>query len=245
MKEKKLFFIPFVISILLSYFSYGQTFEGSITYKRDIKVLNKMKSYGIGKEQLIAKMEMEGTWFDSLKISYKNGYYHQLNYSTDKSWVIYRPDSNSFFTIQEGEASDLVVVTNAGIDKEKKLNNKKPTVTLLDSTVELNGVKLEIVKIQWKSGAYYYYFNRSIFKTNPHNFIGHVYDGFYEYLKISNCYPVVIQKVVPGMMITTQTMVSFKKENISDSLFKLPKMVFDPELTKLTNGNSAIWKIIR
>ena len=104
----------------------AQDFEGTLTYFVDFKVSQKMLDMGMTKEMLKTRMESDGTWADTIKTSYKKGFYKQLNLSTDNSWVIYRPDSNKLYTFQDGEASDICTVTDPSVDLEHKMTGKMP-----------------------------------------------------------------------------------------------------------------------
>ena len=77
----------------------AQNFEGTLTYVSDIEISQKMLDLGISKDDLIERMVNDGTWTDTISTAYSNGYYKQLNLSREKSWVIYRPDSNKIYTL--------------------------------------------------------------------------------------------------------------------------------------------------
>ena len=113
------------ISTLLS----AQNFEGTLTYKVDFTIAQKMIDMGVTLDVLKKRMEEEGSWVNTIETSIKNGYYKQLNESKDKSWVIYRPDINMLYTLQEGEASDICVIMDASMDTEFKMLGKMPGAT--------------------------------------------------------------------------------------------------------------------
>lgn len=235
-----------IITILLLTFTTvlnAQNFEGTLTYSVDIKVSQKMLDMGMTKEILKSKMESDGTWVGTIKTSYKNGFYKQLNLSTDNTWVIYRPDSNKLYVFQDGEASNLCTVNDASIDLEHKMTGKMPIITLLDTIVLFNEYELKTVEVKWGLGTYYYLFSEKHFKTNSEQFKGHIYDGYYEFLKISNSLPIMIIKEVGGMMTITTSLVESNKDKLSDSLFQIPELEVDEELNLLNFGAGIIMTI--
>ena len=221
----------------------AQNFEGTLTYSVDFKVSQKMLDMGMTKEMLKANMESEGTWADTLITSYKNGFYKKLNLSTTNSWIIYRPDSNKLYTFQDGEASDICTVNDASVDLEYKMTGKMPVITLLDTLVKFNEYELKMVEVKWKSGTYYYLFSENHFKANPEQYKGHIYDGYYEYLKISKSLPIVIIKETGGMITITMSLAEYKEDKIEDSLFQIPELVEDEELNSFNFGAGKMMKI--
>ena len=221
----------------------AQDFEGTLTYFTDFKVSQKIIDMGMTKEMLKSKMKSDGTWADTIKTSYKKGFYKQLNLSIDNTWVIYRSDSNRLYTFQNGEASDICIVTDPSVDLEHKMTGKMPTVTLLDTLIKYEKYELKTVKVKWKSGTYYYLFDENHFKTNPENFKGHIYDGFYEFLKLSNSLPIQIIKEVGGMMTVTISLIDSAEYKINDSIFQIPELIEDEELNSFNIGTGKMMKI--
>jgi len=221
----------------------AQNFEGTLTYSVDFKISQKMLDMGMTKEMLKSKMQSDGSWADTIKISYKEGFYKQLNLSSDNSWVIYRPDSNKLYTFQGGEASDICTVNDASIDLEQKMIGKMPSVSLLDTIVKFKEYQLKMVEVKWKSGTYFYLFDEKYFQTNPELYKGHIYDGYYEFLKIAKSLPIMIIKETGGMMTITMSLVKSNESKLTESLFKIPELVKDEELNSLNFGAGTIMKI--
>lgn len=232
-----------IILLTITTILNAQEFEGTLTYIVDFKVSQKMLDWGMTKEMLKTRMESDGTWADTIKTSYKNGFYKQLNLSTDNSWVIYRPDSNKLYTFQDGETSDICTVTNPAVDLEHKMTGKMPTVTLLDTLINYKEFELKMVEVKWKAGTYYYLFDEDHFKTNPEKFKGHIYDGYYEFLKLSNSLPIMIIKEAGGMTTITISLIDSFENKIDDSIFQIPELIEDEELNSLNIGTGKMMKI--
>lgn len=222
----------------------AQDFEGTLTYLADIKIVSqKMLDMGMTEEILKSKMEADGRWADTIKISYKNGFYRQLNLSAVKSWIIYRPDSNKLYTFQEGDASNICIVADASIDLENKMTGKMPTITLLDSLYSDDDYKLRAVEVKWSTGSYYYMFDENHFKVNPENFKGHIYDGFYEFLKLSKSLPIEIYKKTNDIIKVRLTLIESSNEQIDYSLFEVPELIEDESLNSFNTGAGKFMKI--
>ncbi len=237
---KQLFFL---ISIFSCINSYGQTFEGTLTYFSDIEVAEKLLKKGITKEQLIAQMKKDGSYSDTIKVSYKKGDYYTLVNTKPKSWSIYKANTNKIYAMQAGEAKDICTVTDASIDTENKMTGKMPSVEKLDTSVIVNGASCNVVRVRWKSGIYDYYYDSTKLIVDPILYAKHIYDGWSEFLKISKSLPVRIVKTTKGAMTITLTLVSTKKEVVSPNLFLLPKLVPDDNLNLIKYPNREFMRI--
>jgi hypothetical protein len=219
----------------------AQNFEGTLTYFAEIELSQKM----IAKGMTIEMIKSKGTFIDTIKTTYKNGFYKQLMFSTDTSWVIYRNDSNKLYHFEVGTSSEFCTVTEGTTDYEFKMGGKMPKVTLLDTIVKYKNYELKMVEVKWKSGIYYYLFNENYFHINPEIYKGHIYDGFYAFLNISHSLPIVMIKKAGGVMTTTFSLINSSETKIDDSLFQLPKLIVDEEFNQSHFSLGQIMKIIQ
>lgn len=232
-----------MLILIVSTISFAQSFEGTLIYTTDFQVSEKMEKMGMTKRKLQEKMQQEGSWSDTVKVIYKNGSYRtQLN-SNPKSWSIYKPENNKIYTFQDGEASDICTVTDAGFDYEATLSGKLPSVKKLDTIVKINGRDCEVVSVKWKSGTYSYYYEKGYLQADPKLFKAHIYDGWSEFLQHSSALPVRIVKEVNGMSTVTMELVSAKPETVDPKLFDIPKLKADPDLNMIKIGNREIMRI--
>lgn len=229
--------------ILTTFTSFSQSFEGRLTYVTDMEVAENLQKMGMTKEFILKKMTSEGSWSDTIWTSYKQGNYYSLNNSTPKTQTIYRADDNHLYSMEKGDSTDICVVIEASIDLEYTMSNKMPTVTKLDTLVDVNGTPCSIVSIEWGSGTYDYYYNSNKLAVDPTLFSKHIYDGWSAFLAISNALPLRISKKVNGLMTITMTLVEEKPSTIDDSLFSIPKLVPDPTLSVITIANRQIMRI--
>lgn len=207
----------------------AQNFEGTLTYSIDMEVGQKMIDMGMTKEMLKSGMKSDGTWIDTVKTSYKEGFYRQLNMSADSTWVVYRPDSNKIYIFETIDSSTLCTVNDASLDLGHKMTGKMPSVSLIDTAVQYREYELKAVEIKWTAGTYLYFFSEAHFKTDPELFKGHIYDGLYEFLKISNSLPVLISKQA-GPMSITMSLVEWKEVELPDSFFHIPELLDDDSI---------------
>ncbi len=224
-------------------FSYGQSFEGTVTYLVDVTVSKQMIDMGVTKEALLTRMRAEGSWADTIKSSYKGGNYYNLLVRKDKQWSIYRADKNKLYTMQDGEDSDICTVTDASIDLEHSMTGKMRTVKLLDSTATVNGVVCKIVRVKWNTGITDYYYDPAQLPMDATLYAPHVTEAWGDYLKIAKALPIKITKGVNGIMTVTLTMVSAEKKSIDDKLFEIPVLVKDKDLNIIKMKNSEMMRI--
>ena len=231
------------IILLTTLLTFGQSYEGTLTYVTDIEVSEKLVKMGMTKQILLDKMKNEGSWSDTIRTSYKQGNYYTLLNNNPKSWAIFRADSNKIYSLQDGEASDICTVTDASIDLEFTMTGKMPTVDKLDTTVNIDGVSCSIVRVKWKSGTYDYYYNQTEFKVDGSLYAKHINDGWAEFLKISNALPRRIVKSVNGMMTITMTLTNSKNEVVDEKLFIFPKLVPDQNLNIVKIADRKMMRI--
>ena len=230
----------FLLSI--SNLIFGQTFEGTLVYITDLEVSPKLEKMGMTKQSLIEKMTEDGSWLDTLSISYKLGNYYYKSSNKLNSWLLYNSETNKIYSVQDGVKNQICSVIDASIDTEFAYTNKMPTVTKLDTSVTINNIECTVVRVKWKSGTYDYYYNSTMLIVNPDFFTGHIYDGWYEFLKISKSLPIKIVKIANGMMTITQTLITTKKDPIDDKLFVVPSLVSDKDLNSIKFPNREIMR---
>ena len=233
------------ILIFTTVLLFGQSFEGTIVYKIDyeFQISEKLADMGITEEMMFEKMKKEGSFSDSVKTRYKDGNYISYTNFSPQSWSIYKQITNKLYTFQDGEASDICTVTDVSFDLEYKLTRIKPKIEKLDTVVEVNGMKCEIVRVVWKSGTYDYYYNSSFLKLDAKLFENHIYDGWAGFLKISNSLPVKIVKSINGIGKVKYTLIRNFAETIDKSIFEIPKLVADKDLNLIKIKNREVMRI--
>jgi len=224
---------------------FSQSYEGTLVYKTDFQfeISDNMAEMGLTEERIIEKMKTEGSWSDSIKKSYRQGDYISYTNFSPQSWSIYKQNTNKLYTFQEGEDSDICTVTDVSFDLEFQMTGNQPTVKKLDSIVEVNGRKCEIVRVQWKTGIYDYYFDSTFLKVDHKLFENHIYDGWADFLKISNALPVKIVKHANGFVTVSFTLIRNTEETLDSKLFEIPTLIADKELNTIKLPNMELFRI--
>lgn len=224
---------------------YGQSYEGTLVYKTDFQfqISEKMSKMGITEELLKEKMKQEGSWTDSIKTSYKQGDYITYTNFSPQSWSVYKQETNKLYSFQDGEASDICTVTDVSIDLEFQTTGNKPTVQKLPTIVEIGGRRCEVVRVQWENGTYDYYYDSSFLKIDARLFKNHIYEGWADFLKISNSLPVKIVKSVKGLSTISLTLIRHTEGTIDPKLFEIPKLKPDKDLNLVKIGNRELFRI--
>ena len=207
---------------------YSQSFEGVLKYKMNIETDKALEKSGLTKEMIIDKMKEEGLFLEEETISYKEGNYCISSIKGKKIYCIYRKDKNKIYAFEEG--TDVCTVTDASIDAETKLLDKKPEIKLIDTTVFIYNKPCKIVRVKWATGYYDYYFSQDFLTMDPELYANHVYDGWAEYLKTSKSLPLQIVKSVNGMMRIISTLEDVQVKPVDDALFALPKLIADKDV---------------
>jgi hypothetical protein len=236
--------ILILIVLAIACQSSAQSFEGSLTYTTEIELSPKATEMGITKELLMEKMSEDGTWADTVVMKYKAGDYVKEVLSDLRSRAVYKATEGKIYTFTEAN-EDLCVVTDATVDLEYKMTNKKPKVYAVDSTVTVNGYHCKIVRVQWKTGTYDYYYDASVLKVKPELFEKHILDGQAEYLKIAGSLPIRIVQSCMGLGYTTFTLVDRKAETINSKIFNIPKLELDESINVLKSLNIEMMKVVK
>lgn len=199
----------------------AQNFEGVLTYTVELEVGKEMQQFGLTAETLKESLKEEGSWADTIKITYHNGNYHYQPLMANKTYTIYRADSNKIFGFTDD--NEHCTVTDAGVDLEKAMGGKGPKIFKRDTTITVNGTVCKIVRVKWATGYYDYYYADNINPIDPAFYSKHINDGLASYLAFAKALPVRIVKNVAGNAFI-MTLADTRLQKIPDTLFALPAM---------------------
>jgi hypothetical protein len=228
---------PVFLSVI---FCHSQSFQGSILYYQDFELPKSFLDMGITKEVMLKKMNSDGQWFDSVKISYKQGNYYSIGNNVKKTLKIYKADVNKSYNFD----GDICAVQDA-IDLDLDGSPDKPQVIEdIEGTLTVMGLPCKGIRMKWKLGSVEYYYHPQQAAVDPALFAKHSSDGFAEFVKRSKCLPMKIVKNAMGMLIS-QTAVQVKPEEVSASLFKIPELVEDKDLNFLKIPGTVVMRVKR
>ncbi|WP_299899750.1 hypothetical protein [uncultured Aquimarina sp.] len=212
-----------MLSLLICSLSFGQSFEGELTYKVEFDIKSqKIGSYEITKEQVIEKMKNDGEFYDTIKILIKNGNYIKKLNTRSEQKAIYKSDLNKIYSFQKD--FDHVTITNANKFNSMNIDFKERKIQKIDSTKIINGISCKLIKLSWgKLAEEYYFYNTKTVKLNPQLFKKHNFEYLNEIIELSNSYPLEIIKTLNNSIKIKMTLIDISKELIDDKLFKLPE----------------------
>lgn len=212
--------------IVLSHLAaFGQSFEGTLTYKVEFEIKpQKMGGFEITEEQIIEKMKREGEYFDTVTVSIKGGNYTKQDNSGNEKKLVYHSDQNKVFTLQKD--FEYVVVTDAARYSNLNVEISEPDIMKLDSVKNIRGVDCRILKLSWDNmGDEYYFYNSETAGIDPKLFSDHNLEYLNQVLEITQAYPLEIVKTVTNFITVTMTMVSISEEAVDESIFDIPELI--------------------
>ena len=221
--------------IILNYYSgYSQNKGIILIYNVKNEILGDSLINGVSKKVIIQKLIKDGTIpNDTVTCIYnKKGDYVSVSKYNGINYIdTYLSKDKLIYKI----IADLPIVKaiDVTIDLEEKLGNK-PLVTLLEKKETVNDYLCSVIEVKWKTGTYRYYYSDKILKIDYKIYENFNYDQWYNYLKIAGSLPIKIEKEINNLCKTTYIM-NFNVEDskIDNSIFKLPKMKLDKELSEL------------
>jgi len=214
--------ILFFIILLITTYTYGQSFEGQITYKVIIKV-NSESSFGISEKKMIEHLKNSGEYFDTLVINIKNGNYEKLINKKKPIRSVYKSGINKIYTFQTG--SELVFIKDAKKYSPENLPIGKPKIIHNDSTVSIMGKECKSITLD--NGMYgkeTYFYNDSILKIDSELFKDHNTGYLNEILTLTKSYPIQITNLSVNSFEVKMILVDYSEKEISDSAFEIPKL---------------------
>lgn len=204
--------------------SYGQSFEGALTYKVEFEIkTQKIGNFEITEEQVIQKMKSDGDYFDQVTIIIKDGNYEKTDNSDVQKRIVYKADVNKVYTFQKD--FEYVVITDASKTNLMKLDLPEPSFEKIDTTKIIYGHNCSMLKLAWgKTGTELYYYDNEFLKIDPSLFKNHNYEYLNEVLKLTNSYPIEIVKTLSDFITVRMTLENVTEKEIDDSQFELPEM---------------------
>jgi len=195
----KIFFLVIVTCTL----TYGQTFEGKITYQNSYK--SKIPNVT---DELFT--QMMGT---SQEYNFKGGNYRSSSNGTLLLWQLYIQRDNKIYT--KFSNSPSVFWNDGAVNPDEVLKSE-----LNKNVTEVLGYKCDELILTCKSGVQKYYFNSKL-KIDPKLFENHKFGNFYEYVSKTKAIPLKI--TVDNVQFSLESVaIAVKEEKIADSLFILP-----------------------
>lgn len=201
---------------------YGQNFEGSITYKMELINPNPeiipQKTWDMQMKSILGdKGYMVQKYFYK-----KNNYISEIITAKEEGYLLYNPKNKLLYAWQKGTNQAVVSKSTDNADEIIKIERLKGKETILN-------IECNIALITSKAGTMKIWYNNEYFKMSQSLYSGHKYGHWETILREFGCIPLKIEQ--KGYMSHgIQTVISFKKEKIDNSKFKLPN--FEKIITK-------------
>lgn len=231
----------FLVAFLVTTLTYAQNFEGMISYSVAIELSAKMKEKGMTKETIMAIMDEDGGFPETINYQYKgNNYVLEVPKAGSKS--IYTGANNTLYSFSEDEPN-MITATDASVNLEYLMYGTNPSVVQEPTDVSINGRACKKIVITWSNGSYEYYYSPGYLPMDPALYKNFTYNMWNKYLELSKALPLRIVKKGGADSITlVMTLETASYAKIDDSIFELPKMRLDEELSALMPSNQKAYR---
>lgn len=209
---KAILFIAFIFANILS---YGQTFEGWITYKAEILNPNP-KIIPDSAWQKGIKETLGEKGYMLQKYYYKQDrYVSEIETGREKGYQAFSPKDKLLYAWKPNSDTAITVTSKKSMDEFVDFIESKETETIM-------GIPCRSLIVKSKMGQMKIWYNSSYFKMNADLYKGHAYGHWEQILKRTGCLPLKIeQKSLMAHMI--QTAIEYKETTIDDKQFEIPK----------------------
>jgi len=196
-------------------FSYGQTFEGWITYK--VEALNPNP-----------KMIPDSTWQNGIKEQFgergyiiqkyfykKDRYISEIDAGKETGFQAYNSKDQLLYSWQVNSDTAVTVDSREFMDELVEITTSEALDTIM-------GISCRSILVKSKMGQITLWYNNAYFKMDASMYKGHKYGHWEQILKKIGCLPLKMeQKSYMGHIV--QTAMDYKEESINDNKFNIPK----------------------
>lgn len=201
--------------ILSSSKSFGQNFEGWITYKLeslnfDTTVIDDSTWQQVMKEVFGEQKHI------ILKCYYKRDkYIAEINTGNENGWKAFNVTDKLLYSWKDKNDTAITVDTRKSFDAFLEIKDDLMTDTIM-------GIPCKSVTVVSKLGHMTFWYNTNYFKLASILFHGYKYGHLEQIAKKIGCLPLKIRQ--EGIMGSTlQIAINYKQESIDDNIFKIPK----------------------
>lgn len=205
-------YLTFTVSI-----SYGQTFEGWITYKMEALNPN-------------TKMIPDSTWQKGIKEQFgerghiiqkyfykKYKYISEMDAGKETGFQAYNSKDKLLYSWQLNSDTAITVDSRKYMDELVEINDSAAVDTIM-------GIPCKSIIVKSKMGQMTLWYNSDYFKMDASLYKGHKYGHWEQILKKIGCLPLKMEQ--KGFMThIVQTAIDFKEVPINDNQFTIPKFM--------------------
>jgi hypothetical protein len=197
-------FVYFIISCVIAITSYGQGFEGEVTYQSTYK----SKIPSLTDEKFASLMGTTQNFF------IKGDKYKSVLNGELLQWQLYVPADNKLFTKMAN--NEAALWTDAGTNPDSILS-----MVLNKNAIDILGYKCDELILNCKSGTQKYYFNKKL-SIDPKLFVNHSFGNWYYFVSKSKAVPLKME-IDNAQFIMTSTAVKVNPGKLEDGIFQLPE----------------------
>lgn len=211
----KLNSIVLIVITLTTLNVFAQNFEGTITYKIEMKNPTPEKvTDSVWQENLKKQFGEKGYMIQ--KYYYKeNKYLSEIDAGEEKGFQVFNPKDGLLYSWQKNTTEAITV-------DSKKYMDKITEIEVLDKKEVILGLECKSIRIKSQLGEMILWYNNDKLKMNKDFYKGHKYGHWEEILKQIGCLPLKIQSN-SFFAKMTQTAIEFNEEKINDEKFNLPE----------------------
>lgn len=195
--------------------SFGQIFEGWITYK--IEAVNPDTTLIDDSTWQLSMKEVFGEQKHIIQRCYykRDRYIADINAGKQNGWQAYNVTDKLLYSWNDNNDTAITVDTKKSLDPFLEIKDNDMTDTILD-------IPCKSVTLTSRFGQMTLWYNTDYFKIDSTLFEGYKYGHWEQIAKRIGCLPLKIrQEGLNGS--TLQTAISYKKESINDDIFKIPE----------------------
>lgn len=195
--------IGFILALLFATFTYGQPFEGEITYKNSYT----SKMPNVKSEQFAAMMGSVQEYY------IKNGNYKSITNGSLVQWQLYVNKDNKLYNKMGN--TETLLWNDGSVNQDEVLKAE-----VNKGTTEILGYKCDELSLTCKSGTQKYYFSTEL-SVEPTLFINHKFGNWYDYVLRSKALP--LKSIVENaQFILVSEATAVKAMKLEDVFFRLP-----------------------
>ncbi|WP_435138549.1 hypothetical protein [Formosa sp. A9] len=199
-------FLALALITISTLTSFGQNFEGKITYSNSYE----SKNLQITNQQWLSMMGNKQEFY------IKNGDYKSVTNGTLMQWQLYVNADNKIYSKMSNSET---VFWNDGLSNPDSIVN----VQLNKNVIEILGYNCDELILTCKSGTQKYYFNSALM-VNVKLFENHLFGNWYDFLKESKALPLKI--IIDNSQFTMENIATgVEKIKLSKKDFQLPENV--------------------
>lgn len=211
-------FRTLTLAILLAVstiFSFGQTFEGWITFKMEALNPNPAMIPDSLWQKGIQKQFGEKGYMLQKYFYRKGKYASEIEAGAASGFQVYNTKDKLLYSWQSGSDTAITVDSRKNLDELVEITEAEELDTIL-------GIPCRSVHLKSKMGEMTLWYNSDHFKMDAAHYKGHKYGHWEEILKKIGCLPLKMEQ--KGFMAhIVQTALEFKEEPVSDDRFSIPK----------------------